>query len=73
VEVKFNYIEFKVGEYPLLLFKKYKFLRFSLKINGSYAEEVEKYIDIVTRIAKVCFSSRVKHWNEAFDKWEFYN
>ncbi len=73
VEVKSNYIEFKACEHPLLPFEGHKFLRFSSKISDSHAEGVEEYIDTVTRVAKVCFGSRARYWNEAFDEWEFYN
>jgi hypothetical protein len=48
VEVKPNYIVFKAGEHPLLLFEGHKFLRFSSKISGSRAKGVSEYIDIVT-------------------------
>jgi hypothetical protein len=73
VEVKPNYLVFKVGEHPLLPFEGHKFLRFSSKISGSHAKEVEKYLDTVTRVAKVNFGSRVRAWNEAADERGVYN
>lgn len=73
VEVKPNYLVFKAGEHPRLPFKGYKFLLFSSKISGSHAKGVEEYIDTVTRVAKVMFGSRIRPWNEAFDKTGFYN
>ena len=73
VEMKPNYLEFKVGEHPLLPFESHKFLRFSSKISGSHADGVEDYIDTVTRVARVCFGSRVRYWNNAADELGFYN
>ena len=73
VEIKPNYLKFKAGEHPLLPFEGHKFLRFSSKISGSYAKGVEEYIDTVTRVAQVCFGSRVQYWNEAADERGFYN
>lgn len=73
VEIKPNYLKFKAGEHPLLPFEGHKFMRFSSKISGSHAKGVEKYINTVTRVAKVCFGSRVQYWNEAADEWGFYN
>ncbi|TVY42479.1 SET domain-containing protein [Lachnellula subtilissima] len=73
VELKPNYIVFKVGEHPLLPFEGHKFLRFSSKISGSHANGVEEYIDTVRRVAKVSFGSRVRAWNEGADIWGIYN
>jgi hypothetical protein len=73
VEVKPNYIEFKIGEHPLLPFEGHKFLRFSSKISGRCGKGVEKYIDTVTRVAKIQFGSRVQVWNEAFDVFGYYD
>lgn len=72
-EFKPNYIEFKAGEHPVLPLEGHKFLRFSSKISGSHAEEVNDYIHTVTRIAKVHFGSRARYWNEAGDNWGFYS
>ena len=72
VEVKPNYIVFRTGEHPRLPFEGHKFLRFSSKISGSHAKGVEEYIDVVTQVAKINFSSRVQYWNEAFDQRGFY-
>ena len=73
VEIESNYLKFKAGKHPQLPFKGHKFLRFSSKISGSHAKGVEKYIDTVTQVAQVIFGSRVQYWNEAADKWGFYN
>lgn len=73
VEIKPNYLKFKVDEYPLLPFEGHEFLRFNSKISGSDAQGVKEYIDTVTWIAQVSFGSRVRCWNEAADKWGFYN
>ena len=73
VEVKPNYIVFKIGEHPRLPFDGHRLLRFSSKISGSHANGVEEYIDTVTRVAKASFGPRVRYWNEAYDKWGFYS
>jgi hypothetical protein len=73
VEVKPNYLVFKAGEHPLLPFEGHKFMRFSSKISGSHAKGIEKYLDTVTRVAKVNFGSRVRAWNEAADEWGVYD
>ena len=72
VEIKPSYLEFQAGEHPLLPFEGHKFLRFSSKISGSHAKGVEDYINTVTRVAQVCFGSRVRRWNEAADVLGFY-
>ena len=73
VEIKPNYLEFKAGEHPLLPFEGHKFLRFSSNISANNAKGVTEYIDTVTRVARVCFGSRIRYWNEAADEWGFYN
>ncbi|KAL5375447.1 hypothetical protein PMIN02_012032 [Paraphaeosphaeria minitans] len=74
VEIRSNYIAFKAGEHPMLPFEGHKFLRFSSKVSGSTAAAtgVEQYIDIVARLAKVRFGSRVQYWNEAWDRYGIY-
>lgn len=72
VEIKPNYIEFTVGEHPMLPFEGHKFLRFSAKTSGSHAKGVEEYIHTVSQVARASFGSRVHTWNEAFDQWGFY-
>lgn len=73
VEVKPNYIVFKVGEHPMLPFEGYKFLRFSSKVSGSHAKGADEYIDAVTRAAVVRFGSRVRAWHEAANVWGVYD
>ncbi len=73
VDIKSNYLEFKVGEHPLLPFEGHKFLRFSSKISGSHAQGVEEYINTVSLLARLSFGSRVRCWNEAYDQCGFYN
>jgi hypothetical protein len=73
VEIKPNYLLFKLGEHPMLPFEGHKFLRFSSKISGSHAKGVEEYIDRVTRVAQMSFGSRVRYWNEIGDERGFYN
>lgn len=72
VEVKLNYLEFKVGEHPRLPFEGHKFLRFSSRISGSHAEGAVEYIDAVTQAAQACFGSRIRCWNEAANKRSLY-
>ncbi|KAI1455479.1 SET domain-containing protein [Annulohypoxylon moriforme] len=75
VEIKPHCIEFNAGEHPTLPFQGHKFLRFSSKVSGRIAEStgVSKYIDMVTRIAKIFWGSRVQYWNEAADQWGHYD
>ena len=73
VEIRPNYIEFNVGEHPLLPFEGHKFLRFSSKVSGSHAKGVEEYIDTVTEVAQLSFGSRVRYWHEALDTSGFYD
>lgn len=44
VEIKPNYLEFKVGEHPLLPFEGHKFLRFSSKISGIHAKGAQLWL-----------------------------
>lgn len=53
VNIKPNYIELKVGEYPLLHVEGHKPLRFSSKITGLDDNRAWEYIDTVTRAAQV--------------------
>ena len=73
VDVKPKYIEFKMGEHPLLPFEGHKFLRFSSKTTGSHAKGIDQYIDTVTQVAKLNFGSRIRDWNEAFDQAGVYS
>jgi len=73
VEFKPNYIEFKIGEHPLLPFEGHKFLRFSSKTSGNHAKGADEYINTITRVAQLSFGSRIRYWNEAFDESGFYD
>lgn len=75
VEVRSNYMIFKAGEHPTLPFEGHKFLRFSSKISGSIAASsgVERYIQTVTRSARIAFGSRVQPWNEGRDDHGHYD
>lgn len=64
VEVKSNYIMFKVGQQPLLPFEGHKFLRFSSTISEE-EPKVKEYIDTVYRVAKVYFGSRIREWKDS--------
>jgi hypothetical protein len=72
VEMTSNYIEFKVGEHPLLPYEGYKFLRFSSKVSGSCGAALS-YIDTVARAAKAIFGTRIQYWNECFDEFGHYD
>ncbi|KAL8688124.1 MAG: hypothetical protein Q9218_005886 [Villophora microphyllina] len=73
VEIKPKYLEFKVGEHPMLPIEGHKFLRFSSKISGQHGSRVKKYIDTVAQVAKLSFGSRIQYWNEGADVDGFYN
>jgi hypothetical protein len=75
VEIKPNYISFNAGEHPKLPFEGHKLLRFSSKVSGSTActTGVERYIDTVTRVAKVHFGSRIHYWNEFAEQYGIYD
>ncbi|KAK7424096.1 hypothetical protein QQX98_000706 [Neonectria punicea] len=74
VEIKTNYLLFKVGEHPKLPFEGHKFLRFSSKISGRIATEskVMDYIQTVYLLAKVDFGTRVRKWSEYSDQYGHY-
>ncbi|KAH4153738.1 hypothetical protein HBI25_098300 [Parastagonospora nodorum] len=70
VEIKPNYILFKVGEHPSLPFEGHKLLRFSSEVSGS--SQAQGYIDTVGRFARTHFGSRVQYWHEASDSYGKY-
>ncbi|KAF1837749.1 SET domain-containing protein [Decorospora gaudefroyi] len=72
VEIKPNYIEFNVGEHPLLPFEGHKFLRFSSKISGSLCGDAQEYVSTVSLIAEVSFGSRALCWSEIYDQYGHY-
>ncbi|KAF1981467.1 SET domain-containing protein [Aulographum hederae CBS 113979] len=74
VEIKPNYILFKVICQPILPFEGHKFLSFSSNISGRVAEEVEMedYVNTVRSHARAIFGSRIHGWNEMHDSWWHY-
>ncbi|KAK7425887.1 hypothetical protein QQZ08_007601 [Neonectria magnoliae] len=74
VEIKPNYLLFKVGEHPMLPFEGHKFLRFSSKISGRIATESNAmdYIRTVYLMAEVNFGPRVRKWSESSDQYGHY-
>ena len=52
------------GEWPELLKEGHKFRRFSSKISGSHAGEVERYLSEVYKIARTYFPGKVHWWSE---------
>jgi len=70
VEIKPNYILFKVGEHPSLPLEGHKLLRFSSKVSGR--SQAQEYIDTVARFARTHFGSRVQYWHEASDSFGKY-
>jgi hypothetical protein len=72
VELKPNYILFKVGEYPILPLEGHKLLRFSSKVSGSCSSAIG-YIRNVVRLAKLHLGSRVLYWSESFDEYGHYD
>ena len=69
VDFKPNYIEFKVGDHPLIPYEGHKFLRFSSKLSNG----ADDYIVSVFDFAKGCFGSRVRYWNENAVQQGFYS
>ncbi|KAF9467788.1 hypothetical protein BDZ94DRAFT_1304984 [Collybia nuda] len=57
-------IEFTVGEHPTLSKHGHLFRRFSSKISGSHAQNVEVYLHEVGVIATRYFGYRIHHWSE---------
>jgi len=72
VEIKTNYLEFAIGEHPLLPFEGHKLLRFSSKISGQHRNNVMEYIRTVINIAEVLFGPRIKPWHEGSDMNRIY-
>ncbi|KAF5968178.1 SET domain-containing protein [Fusarium bulbicola] len=71
VKIKANYIEFEVGEHPLLPFKGHKFLRFSSKLNSN--GNIDDYIYSIIRLARRYFGPRVQPWNDGCDRFGYYS
>lgn len=64
---------FTQGEHPTLLRKGYRFRRFSSKVSGRLAGEVEHYLRKVKSIAVRHFGAiRVKWWSEYYDDYGIY-
>ncbi|KAF4448691.1 SET domain-containing protein 5 [Fusarium austroafricanum] len=66
---KANYIEFEVGEHPILPFEGHKFLRFSSKLTRGAGE----YISEVTHLAHQHFGPRIERWHEGSDQFGHYD
>ncbi|KIK60814.1 hypothetical protein GYMLUDRAFT_85231 [Collybiopsis luxurians FD-317 M1] len=62
-------VVFTQSEHPTLLRKGYRFRRFSSKISGRLAGDVEKYLEEVRGFAEDHFGCRVKWWSELSDTW----
>jgi hypothetical protein len=73
VVTKAKYLEFQVGEYPLLPFQGHKLLRFSSKISSERTQNAEQYIKAVCRIAKRHLGEQVQFWHEAADNYGHYD
>lgn len=61
------YIEFKVGEHPILPYGPnmcHYFIRFSSKVSGPSTRLAEPFINGVYEIARRRFGDRVKWWHE---------
>ncbi|KAJ7720855.1 hypothetical protein DFH07DRAFT_304214 [Mycena maculata] len=63
-------IVFTQGEHPALQRKGHRFRRFSSKVTGSHAGNVEEYLATVQKIAKRYFGDRVCPWNEYLDTFD---
>ncbi|KAJ4246818.1 hypothetical protein NW762_013370 [Fusarium torreyae] len=64
-----NYIEFEVGEHPILPLEGHKFLRFSSKLTRG----ADEYISKVTRLAHQHFRPRIVQWHEGSDQFGHYD
>jgi len=66
VEVKSKFIEFKVGEHPLLPLEGHKFLRFSADYLGPFntSSNTLSYKITVMTIAIAIFGSRIHRWSD---------
>lgn len=73
VQLQPRFIEFQVGEHPLLPFEGHKFLRFSSKISGFRSAAAEPYIDDVYRLARTFFGEQVRFWHELNEGNGFYD
>ena len=76
VEKRRSYIEFLVGEHPLIPYTCKHFLRFSFKVSGS--SEAKPYIRGVYNITKKWLGNRVQFWHELYETGDqrqlgFYN
>ena len=58
------YVEFMVGEHPIIPYSCEHFLRFSSKVSGSLTAAAEPYIKGVYKIAKKWLGDRVQFWHE---------
>jgi hypothetical protein len=68
-----GYLEFEVGEYPLLPFEGHKFLRFSSKVSGSITYKAQPYIEAVYKIAEREFGERIQFWHEGVEVYGHYD
>jgi|SRR5271168_311288 len=68
-----RYLEFEVGEHPLLPFEGHKFLRFSSKVSGPITYKARPYIEAVYKISKREFDEWVQFWNEGIDVYGHYD
>ncbi|KAF9030955.1 hypothetical protein BDZ89DRAFT_1064279 [Hymenopellis radicata] len=65
VEVKENGdIQVKQSEHPILFHEGHKFRRFSSKVSGRLAGDVQSYLTRVCSIARDHFNDRVHWWSE---------
>lgn len=59
-----GFIEFNVGEHPLLPYDGTKFRHFSSKISGGFTHEALPVIGQVCQLAKENFGDRIFFWHE---------
>jgi hypothetical protein len=72
------YIEFMVGEHPIIPYSCEYFLRFSSKVSGSLTATAKPYIKGVYKIAKKWLGDRVQFWHEMNEtgdhrQWGYYD
>ena len=71
--IKPHYLEFDIGEHPLLPLDGHKFLRFSSKISSPLTLAAGPVIANVYQIAREHFGTRTEPWHEGEGLDGFYN
>ncbi len=73
VEIKEDYIEFKLGDHPKLPMEGWKFCSFSSRMSGRSSTRIEGCISNIADRAQKHFGDQIRIWNEAKGKASFYH